>query len=162
MKKSELLPQQVFNFVGYQFDLLTLEVTVDQEQKQLHSQTIHVPDRLAHCHRETSLVRSPSHEAHTVTPEATLACTRESGKDHSVVPLSTPTSRLVAGQEQCSSGPTVASPSTRSANVQRLLKRRLGHTLRALHCKRRLVKHRKSPPHQLSGVKSSFSGPQEF
>ena len=103
---------------------------MDQEQKQLHSQTIHVPDRLAHCHRETSLVRSPSHEAHTVTPEATLACTRESGKDHSVVPLSTPTSRLVAGQEQCSSGPTVASPLTRSANVRRLLKRRLGRTLR--------------------------------
>ena len=46
--------------------------------------------------------------------------------------------------------------------LSRCLKRRLGHTLMGLHCKRCLVKHRKSPPHQLYGVKSSFSGPQEF
>ena len=128
----------------------------------MHSQTIHVPDRLAHCHGETGLARSPSHEAHTVAPEATLACSREFGKDHSIAPLSTPRSRLMVGREQCSSRPKVASPSTCSANVYRRLKRRLGRTLRGLYCKRDLVKHRKSPPHQLSGIKGSLPGPQEF
>ena len=36
-----------------------------------------------------------------------------------------------------------------------------GHTLRGL-CKRHLVKHKKSPSHQFSGVKGDLSGPQEF
>ena len=131
------------------------EVTVDQEQEQLHSQPIHVSDRLAHCHRETSLVRSPSLEAHTVAPEATLACAREFGKCHSVVPLSTPISRLVAGREQCSSGPTVASPSTRSANASNEgWVAHLGDSTARGVWSSRL--------HQLSGIKSSFSGPQEF
>ena len=49
------------------------KVTVDQEQGQLHSQTIHVLDRSTHSHRETSLGTSPSHEAHTVAPKVTLA-----------------------------------------------------------------------------------------
>ena len=32
MKKSELTPQQVFNFVGYRFDLLTSRVLPTQER----------------------------------------------------------------------------------------------------------------------------------
>ena len=54
------------------------------------------------------------------------------------------------------------SPSTRSSKVYRCPKLRLGCTLRGLHCKRYLVNCRKSPLHQLSGVKSSLPGPQEF
>ena len=71
MKKSELTPQQVFNFVGYRFDLLTgqvlptqgnvghptTETTLHQKTKVLHSQTIHVSDRTAYSNRETSMVR---------------------------------------------------------------------------------------------------------
>ena len=94
--------------------------------------------------------------------EATLAHARESGKGHSVASLSPATPRLVVKREQCTLGPTVASPSTHSSKVYRRLKLRLGRTLRGLHCKRCLVNYRKSPLHQLSGVKSNLSGPQEF
>ena len=60
----------------------------------------------------------------------------------------------MVGRGPCSTGPTSESPSTCSSAVYRRLKRRLGCTLRGLHCKRRLVSFRKSPPHKLSGVKA--------
>ena len=53
--------------------------------------------------------------------------------------------------------PTLAPPSTRSSAVYRCLKRRLGSTLKGLHCKRCLVTPRKSPPHKFLGAKSSPS-----
>ena len=108
------------------------------------------------------MVRSPSHEAHTVPSEASLARTRGSGKGHSSSPHSPSTSGLVVKGEQCSSGPTFASPPTCPSAIYRCLKRRLGRTLRGLHCKRRLVRHRKSSSHQPLGVKGSFSGFKEL
>ena len=165
MKKSELIPQEVFNFVGYWFDLLTSRVLPTQErwhalqeklrfyqgQEILHSQAVRVADRTAHGNREAGMVRSPSHETNTVASETTLAYTGGSGKDHSIAPFPPSTPGLVVKREQCSSGPTFASPSTCPSNVYRRLKLRLGRTLRGLHGKRRLVRHRKSPPHQPLG-----------
>ena len=173
IRKSELTTQQVFNFVGYRFDLLTGQVLPTQErwvtlQQKLHfnkkqkCQTVHVSDRAADSNRETSLVRSPSYQAPSVAPEATLAHTRDSGKGHSSAPLSPSTPRLVVRREQCTLGPTVAPSSSRPSNVYGHLKQRLGRTFGGLHCKRRLVRSRKSPPHQRSGVESSLPGPQEF
>ena len=69
-------------------------------------------------------------------PETTLACSRDSGKDHSL--------------KSC---PSV---------VYRRIKRRLGRTLRGLYCKRQAVRHRKSPLYQFPAAKGSFLGPQEF
>ena len=128
----------------------------------MYSEAVHAPDRPTDNHREAGLVRSPSHETHTVVSEATLAHARESGKGHSVAPLSPSTPRLVVKRGQCTSGPTIAPPSTRSSKVYRRLKLRLGRTLRGLHCKRHLVSYRKLPLHQLFGVKNSLPGPQEF
>ena len=136
MKKSELVPQQVFNFVGYRFDLLTGRVLPTQERwhtlqekllfikgrKNLHSLAVHVPDRSSHSNREASMVQSSSLETHTVASEATLARTRGSGKDHSSSTLSPSTSGLVVKGEQCSSGPTFASPPTCPSAVYRCLK----------------------------------------
>ena len=59
-------------------------------------------------------------------------------------------------------GPTFAPSSTCSSAVYRRLKRRLGRTLRGLHCKRRLVSHRKSPSHKLLRTKGSPPGPEEL
>ena len=66
-----------------------------QRQKCLHSQTIHVSDRTAHSNREAGMVRSPSHKAHTVASETTLARTRVFGEGHSIAPRSPSTPRLV-------------------------------------------------------------------
>ena len=137
MKKSELDPQQVFNLVGYQFDLLSGRVLPTQD-------------------------RMSSYEAHSVAFETSLAHPRGSRKAHTnslVTPL---TPRVVVRRQQCTKGPTFTPPSTCSSAVYRCLKRRLGHTLRGLHNKKRLVSHRKSPPHKLSRAKSSPAGPKEF
>ena len=68
----------------------------------------------------------------------------------------------MVGQEQCTTGATLAPPSARPTNIYRRLKRRLGRTLRGIHSKRRSVGIRKSPPYQLLGTQGSSSGSQEF
>ena len=141
---------------------LEAKVKIHQGPELLHSQTVHVSDRSPHSDRDTSFIRLPSHEAHPVVLEATLACSGVSGKGHSVAPFSSSSPRLVVDREQCNSGPAVAPLATRSANGYRCLKRKLGCSLRGLHGKRHLVRSRKSPPQKFFGVKSSVSGPQEF
>ena len=140
MKKSELIPQQVFNFVGYRFDLVTGRVlptpdwwTTLQEklkfiknQKSCTVKTVHVSDRTAHSNGKASVVRLTSYEAHPMALEATLACSRSFGEGYSGSSVSSPPSRLVVRREQCAEGPTPAPPSTRSSAVYRRLKRRLG------------------------------------
>ena len=66
----------------------------------------------------------------------------------------------MAGRGQCTEGSTFAPSSTRSSTVYRRLKRRLGRTLRGLHCKRCLVSHGKSLSYKLSGTEGSPSGPE--
>ena len=140
----------------------TAKVTVYQDQGPLRSKTVHVPDRSTYSHRETGLLRSTSYETHSVALEATLAHFGDLGKDYPDTQISPFTPRVVVRREKRTPESTVASPRLRSTNVYRRLKRRLGITLRGLHCKRRVVKHRKSLPYQFSGVKSSLPGPQEL
>ena len=94
--------------------------------------------------------------------ETSLACPRGSREGHSGSPFTPSTPRLVVRRKQCTGGPTFAPSSTRSSAVYRRLKRRLGRTLRGLHCKRRLVSHRKSPSHKLLRTEDSPPGPEEI
>ena len=65
------------------------EGKVHQGPKQLYGQTVHVSDRPPHSDRETSLVRSPSHETHTEALEATLASSGDPRKKKVIpVPIS--------------------------------------------------------------------------
>ena len=138
------------------------KVTVDQEQGQLHSRTIHVLDRSTHSHRETSLGRSPSHEAHTVAPKVTPAGTGGFGKSYPVTQFPPPALRLVVRRKKYPPGTSVASPRPCPSTVYRCLKRRFRHTLRGIYCKRRLVKTGKSSPHKFSRVESSLPSPKEL
>ena len=111
MKKLELEPQQVFNFVGYQFDLVSGRVlpTQDrriaslgkikfhQEPEQLYSQTVHVPNRAAYSHREASFVGTSSYEANLMAFETSPACPRGFREDHAGSPVTPSTPRLVVG-----------------------------------------------------------------
>ena len=103
-----------------------------------------------------------SHETGAVASKKTLACAGEPGKDYSGSPFSSPTPGLVVGRDQCAKRATLAPSSARPTDFYRRLKRRLGRTLRGIHSKRRLVRTRKSPPHQLLGTQGSSSGSQEF
>ena len=72
MRKSELVPQQVFNSVGYRFNLLAGRVLPTQErwealqtpfyqgQRHLHSHAVHVSDRPTDSYGETGVVGSSS------------------------------------------------------------------------------------------------------
>ena len=84
VKKSELILQQDFTIVGYQFDRLgdthseemgglAAKTPVHQEQGHLHSQAIYVSGRSVDDNRKTDLIRSTSYEAYPVASEATLA-----------------------------------------------------------------------------------------
>ena len=80
------------------------------------------------------------HETHTVAPETTLACSRNSGKNHSLTHISSPKSRLVVGRKKCGTGSTDASLKSCPLVVYRRIKQRLGRTLMGLYCKRRVVR----------------------
>ena len=164
LKKLELVPQQVFNFVGYRFDLIKgrRKIKVHHVQGQLHGQTIHVPGRTSHCHGEASLAGPSSHEAHPVAFETPLACARSPRESHSGSPVSPPSLGVVAERAKCVRRAAFTPSSTCSSTVYRRLKRRLGRTLRGLHCKRRLVQARKSPSHKFFRIKGSSPGPEEF
>ena len=68
----------------------------------LSGPAVHVPDRVAYSHRETSSPRPPSHAAHTVAPQKQLkgsGITRK-GDPHSQVLAPAPT--MVARRKECS------------------------------------------------------------
>ena len=110
-----------FTHLG-QMDHPSAETTVHQRPEKLFSQTVHVPNQTPYGNRETGMGRSPPHETRSVAPEATLAYTRESGKDYSNPSLSPPTPRLVVRREQCTQGSALTPPSTCSTDIYRRLK----------------------------------------
>ena len=125
----------------------------------MYGSSIHVLDRPPDGHRETSVCGSPSYEAHSVASEKKLACPGSPRKSDSGPSVTPPSFGLVVGPSQCTERSTPAPSSACRSTVYRRLKRRLGRTLRRLHCKRRLVFFGKSPSHKFSRTKGSPSGP---
>ena len=137
------------------------ETEVHKGLSQVYGSPVHVPYRSLDGNREAGLSRSTAYEAHPVASKAELAYSGSLGKGYSGPSISIPPSRLVVGRKQCAERSTPAPSSTRCSTVYRRLKRRLGRTLRGLHCKRRLVSFRKSPSHKFSRIESSPSGSKE-
>ena len=171
-EKSELEPKQVFNFVGYHFDLREGKVRPTPERWQtltdkilsilsgpgLSGPAVHVPHRTSNSHRKTSPPRSTSHETHTVALEKQLESTRVTGKGDTCSQVTPPSPKMVAGGKQCSSRSTITPSKTCSANLYRRIKRRVGRSLKRAHCKGNLVSSRKQVAHKSPGTKSGLSG----
>ena len=169
-EKSELDPKQVFNFVGYQFDLREGKVRPTPEHWQsltdkilsirsgVPGPEVHVPYRPANSHRKTSPPGATSYEAHTVALEKQLEGTRVTGKGDTRSQVAPPPLKMVAGGKLCSSRSTITPSKTCSANLYRRIKRRVGHSLKRAHCKGNLVSSRKQVAHKSPGAKSSLSG----
>ena len=117
---------------------------------------IHVPHRSTHSNRETSPPRATSHEAHTVALEKQLEGTRVTRKGDPSPQLPPPTSKVVAGGKQCATRSTITPSKTCSANIYRRIKRRVGRSLRRVHCKGNLVPARKQVAHKTLRAKSSI------
>ena len=64
---------------------------------------------------------------------------------------------MVAKGKQCPYRPTITPNSTRSTSLYRRVKRRLGRSLKRIHCQRHLVPTGKQVTHKLSGAQGSPS-----
>ena len=167
MQKSELEPQQIFEFVGYQYDLLNGLVRPTQNRWEalqqkitaiteeiLPSENLHVSYRSTHCDRETGAPRQTAHETYSVAPQETLESPGISGKGDPNSEVSPSAPAVVDPGEKCPKGSTLTPPTTCDTNLYRRLKRRLGCSLRRLHSKRYLVSARKQVAHKLLRAKS--------
>ena len=169
LEKSELEPKQVFNFVGYQFDLRSGRVRPTPDRWQSLQDKIQTLLSLPACpvRQFMSLiglltatekqVRPTTHETHTVASQKQLEGTRISREDYPSTKDPAPSFTMVAKRRQCASRSTVTPSKTCTANFYRRIKRRVGRSLKRAHCKRVLVGAGKQAAHKLSGTQSSFS-----
>ena len=117
-------------------------------------------DRITNSHREASPLRLTPYEVDIVALEKPLEDTRDTrkGKPHSKV---TQTSlKMVVPGRKYSSRPTITPPQSYVANLYRRTKRRMGHSLRGIHYKEKLVPSGKQAIHKLPGTKSGFPVPK--
>ena len=170
IEKSELDPRQVFDFVGYQFDLKSGRVRPTPDRWQTLQQKIQtllswpaclvrqfiVLDRSANSHREASSPRPATHEAHSMASQKQLEGSGITRKGHSHPQISASQSEVVAGGRQFTSRPTITPSKALSANLYRCIKRRVGWSLKWAYCKRNLVPSRKQTAYKLSRTKSNL------
>ena len=126
----------------------------------LSGPTVHVPDMSANSHRKTGSLRPVTHETHSVAPQKHLEGTGISREGHPSTQVPAPTFTMVAGRKQCPPRPTITPHKARSANIYRRFKRRMGRSLKRVHCKRVLVGAGKQAAHKLSRTQSGVFGPQ--
>ena len=172
IEKSELEPKQVFDFVGYQFDLRSGRVrpmadpsrkdSVSASTTGLSSPAVHVLDRSVNSHREASSPRLTPHETHTVASQKQLENTRIPRKGDPNSQVTAPASTMVATKRQRSYRPVITPYKTCSADIYRRIKRRVGRSLKRTHCKRILVPSGKQAAHKLPGVKNSLFSSKRF
>ena len=123
---------------------------------------VHVLDRFANSHRETSLPRSSPHETNSVAFEKQLESTRIPGEGYPNSQVLTPSPTMVVGRQKCTHRPTTTPSQTRSANFYRRIKRRVGRSLRRAHYKRNLVVARKQTAYNYLELKAVFLALKEF
>ena len=123
----------------------------------LSSSTVHVPDRVANSHRKASSPRPATYEAHTVAPQAALENTKVTRKSDSNSQILVPSFAMVATGRQCSHRPTITPNKACSANLYRRIKRRVGRSLKRIHCQRDLVTARKQVAYKLFRTQGSVS-----
>ena len=174
LEKSELEPKQIFDFVGYQFDLRSGRVRPTPDRWQSLQDKIHLLLSLPACParqfmsliglltatEKTGSPRPTTHETHTVASQEQLEGTRISREDYPPTKVPAPPLTMVARGRQCASRPTTTPSKTCSADIYRRIKRRVGRSLKRVHCKRDLVGARKQTAHKLSRTQSGLPGPQ--
>ena len=121
----------------------------------LFGERIHVSDRPFNGHRKTSPFRQVTHEAHSMAPQKPLENSGIIREEDSTTQILAPPSTMVARGGQCPYQPTITPNTTRSASLYRRVKRRLGRSLKQVHCQGHLVPAGKQATHKLSGTQGS-------
>ena len=169
LEKSELEPKQVFDFVGYQFDLRSGHVKPTPDRWQSLQDKIQALLLLPACPVRQlmsliGLLTATGKHVHLgrlhMRPiqwhyQKQLKGTRISREGYPSTKVPAPSLAMVARGRQCTSRPTITPSKTCSANFDRRIKRRVGRSLKRVHCKRVLVGAGKQAAHKLSGTKSS-------
>ena len=119
---------------------------------------VHVCHRTSNSHRKASPSRPTSYETYTVALEKQLESTRITRKGDTRSQVAPPPLKVVAGGKQCSSRSTITPTKTCSADIYRRIKRRVGRSLKRMHCKGNLVSSRKQVAHKSLGTKNGLSG----
>ena len=122
----------------------------------LSGPAVHVLDRSANSHRKTSSPRSITYKTHSVAPQEQLESTRITRKGHSNTQVPAPPPTMVAGGEQRTPRSTVGPNKTCSADIYRRIKRRVGRSLKQVHCERNLVPSGKQAAYKLPRTQTSF------
>ena len=170
-EKSELVPKQVFNFVGYQFDLKEGKVRPTEERWQALTHKIRsiLSDPLCPVRQFMSLIgllTATEKQVHLgrlhMRPmqwhlKKQLEGPRVTGKGDPGPQIPPPPSKLVAGGKQCASRSTITPCKTCSANLYRRIKRRVGRSLRPAYCKGTVVPTKEQVTHKPLGAESSIS-----
>ena len=171
-EKSELGPKQVFNFVGYQFDLREGKVRpIPDHWQTLQDKILSILSGPVCPVRQfmslIGLLTATEKQVHLgrlhMRPiqwhlEKQLESTRITGKGDTR--SFHPPLKVVAGGKQCSSRSTITLTKTCSADIYRCIKRRVGRSLKRTHCKGNLASSRKQDAHKSLGTKSGLSGPK--
>ena len=153
LEKSELEPKQVFDFVGYRFDLRSGRVRPTPDQWQSLQDKIQVLLLLPACPVRQfmsliGLLTATEKQVHLgrlhMRPiqwhlKKQLEGTRISREDYPSTKVPAPSFTVVARGRQCASRSTITPSKACSANIYRRIKRRVGRSLKRVHCKRVLI-----------------------
>ena len=167
LEKSELEPKQVFNFVGYQFDLRSGRVRPTPDRWQNLQGKIQTLLLLPACPVRQfmsliGLLTATEKQVHL--GRLHMRPIQWHLKNNWRVPESLekvippPRFTMVARRKQCASRSTITPHKACSANFYRRIKRRMGRSLKRAHCKGFLVSSGKQAAHKSPGAKSSFLG----
>ena len=138
LDKSELEPKQIFDFVGYQFDLKAGRVRPTPDRWQSLQDKILKILSLLTCpeNRKISSPRLATHETHTVASQKQLENTRVIRKSDTNPQVPAPPLTMVATGRQCSHRATITPNKACSADLYRRIKRRVGRSLKQAHCQK--------------------------
>ena len=165
LDKSELDPKQIFDFVGYQFNLRAgwVQPTPDRWQN-LQDKILEIMS-LPNCPVRQfmsliGLLTATENQVHL--GRLHMRPIQWHLKQHWRIPESLEKvipipSSLVATRRQCSHRPTITPNKTCSANLYRRIKRSVGRSLKRIHCQRDLVTARKQAAYKLFGTQSRVS-----
>ena len=131
------------------------------DRTDLSGPEIDVPYWSVDSYRKSGSSGPPTHATHPVASQKQLEGSRVTGKSYPSSQIPPPSSRVVAGGEQCAPRSTITPTKTCSTAVYRHLKRRLGRSLKRAHCKRGLVASGKQASHKFFGTKGGLLSPKE-
>ena len=176
LEKSELEPNQIFDFVGYQFDLRAGRVRPTPDRWQNLQDKILEILSLPACPVQQfmsliGLLTATEKQIHLdrihMRPiqwhlKNSWRVPESLEKGDSNIKVLAPTFTLVAARGQWPYRPTITPNNTCSANLYRRIKRRVGRSPKRMHCKRHLVPSGKQVAYQLPRTQAVFLALKEF